>query len=515
MCRCIRRQNKDNGDVKDLLKTLALAFIGVPLLAHGVSFVLLILAGLVGTLCDEIHFWSTQAESVLTLLLFPLGSLAMFVVGKRWVKYTKPELNNALCHCLLLLPALLVLVAWVIIMQYNRFSFSVENDTYGTLFFFSFPWWGIDLISVISGWHWGMVVIPAGSQIFFTLGYYWQCRHKPVSGNGLYIRNFLVAVLFIFIVIALWQAKLRADKFAFIDGNNSLTETLYLHDYQLKNPHNKLTVLRGAPTLRITQHWPRLDGATAALPLYASAFYGLNVLPAGVDDWNYLYSSRTPDAYNRIIDNKVDIIFVAQPSRGQKQQAADASVNLIYTPFAREAFVFIVNADNPVNSLTEQQARDIFSGKIVRWRDIGGHDESIQIWQRPQDSGSQTVMLAKVMKQTPMLPAKETEVASGMDGAIRKVADYQNTRGAIGYTFRYYATKMNADKGIKLLAINGIAPTVENIRNGSYPYTVDVYMVTREHPTPETQKLVDWFLSPQGQRLVQDVGYVPLYKIKE
>ncbi|GAR44797.1 PBP superfamily domain protein [Salmonella enterica] len=120
-------------------------------------------------------------------------------------------------------------------------------------------------------------------------------------------------------------------------------------------------------------------------------------------------------------------------------------------------------------------------------------------------------MLAKVMKNTRMMSPQETEVVSVMDGMIKVIAEYRNTHGAIGYTFRYYATQMNADKNIKLLAVNGIAPTVDNIRNGTYPYTVDVYMVTREHPTAETQKLVDWFLSPQGQQLVQDVGYVPLY----
>ncbi|CAM3229925.1 Phosphate-binding protein PstS 1 [Klebsiella spallanzanii] len=168
-----------------------------------------------------------------------------------------------------------------------------------------------------------------------------------------------------------------------------------------------------------------------------------------------------------------------------------------------------------MESLTGQQVRDIFSGKITRWSEVGGSDEPIQVWQRPVDSGSQTVMLAKVMKQTPMLPAKETEVARGMGRVIREVADYQNTNRSIGYTFRYYATQMNSDKGIKLLAINGIYPSEPNIRNGSYPYSTDVYMVTRENPTPETQKIVDWFISPQGQLLVQNVGYVPLYPMTE
>ncbi|GAB0647756.1 hypothetical protein NB16F76_42740 [Escherichia coli] len=74
---------------------------------------------------------------------------------------------------------------------------------------------------------------------------------------------------------------------------------------------------------------------------------------------------------------------------------------------------------------------------------------------------------------------------------------------------------MNADKNIKLLAINGITPTAENIRNGKYAYIVDAFMVTRENTTSETQKLVEWFLTPQGQSLVEDVGYVPLYPTME
>lgn len=121
------------------------------------------------------------------------------------------------------------------------------------------------------------------------------------------------------------------------------------------------------------------------------------------------------------------------------------------------------------------------------------------------------------MQDTPMLPAKKSTVIDLMGGLITEVADYQNTPSSIGYTFHYYVTRMNDNmlkmrKQIKLLAINGVAPTEENIRNGTYPYIVDAYMVTRENPTPETQKFVDWFISQQGQQLVEDVGYVLLYE---
>ena len=211
-----------------------------------------------------------------------------------------------------------------------------------------------------------------------------------------------------------------------------------------------------------------------------------------------LQQTRTAEAYDSLIKGSATVIFVAQPSEGQKKRAEEAGVKLKYTAFAREAFVFIVDINNPVNSLSEHQVKDIFSGKTSRWNKVGGSDEHIKVWQRPEDSGSQTIMKGLVMQDTPMLPAKKSTVIDLMGGLITEVADYQNTPSSIGYTFHYYVTRMNDNmlkmrKQIKLLAINGVAPTEENIRNGTYPYIVDAYMVTRENPTPETQKFVDWF----------------------
>lgn len=287
-----------------------------------------------------------------------------------------------------------------------------------------------------------------------------------------------------------------------------------------------LTSLQGQPELRYSEdwsRWPRVYGATALYPLYASAYYQLIPEPKDADRtsraWQEygLQQTRTAEAYDSLIKGTATVIFVAQPSEGQKKRAEQAGVKLKYTAFAREAFVFIVDIKNPVNSLSEQQVKDIFSGKVSRWNKVGGSDERIKVWQRPEDSGSQTVMKGLVMQDTPMLPAKKSTVIDLMGGLITEVADYQNAPSSVGYTFHYYVTRMNDNmlkmrKQIKLLAINGVAPTEENIRNGTYPYIVDAYMVTRENPTPETQKFVDWFLSPQGQQLVEDVGYVPLYK---
>jgi len=93
---------------------------------------------------------------------------------------------------------------------------------------------------------------------------------------------------------------------------------------------------------------------------------------------------------------------------------------------------------------------------------------------------------------------------------VADVADYRNYGNAIGFSFRYYVEGLFKHDGVKLLKINGIAPTIENIQNGTYPEIGELVIIYRKDNTnPNVPKLTEWFLSPQGQQLVRDVGYVP------
>ena len=85
---------------------------------------------------------------------------------------------------------------------------------------------------------------------------------------------------------------------------------------------------------------------------------------------------------------------------------------------------------------------------------------------------------------------------------------------ALGYAFRFFVTTMAAEQKTKLLKIDGVAPAVETIRDGSYPYAVNFYAITTNKTAnkPHVQELIAWFLSPQGQKLVEDSGYAPLGK---
>lgn len=454
--------------VISLLPPLLMTFLGVPILAHCAALGVGIVVWLASLAMDALGLDGPLSGYISTVLLI-LVSLTMFACGRVWARETQPGSRAEWRHCLLLLPAILALICWMLILQqagldYNRIKL---NWLVSALMM---PWIGICLAASLTQWSWGVILLPVCLQVFFALGY----GGKPwFSLRGKW-RSVSLLILALCATATASQAWQQARKYP-----PTLHEALNTRDFSPDKWRNKLTPIRGIPAISFAQNWPRIDGATAALPLYSSAFYGLSILPKDISTRRHPDNTGIPRAYEKIIAGESDIIFVAQPSLAQKQMAEAAGVKLVYTPFAREAFVFIINKDNPIQTLSDAQIRAIYSGQTTEWREVGGDVSAIQAWQRPKDSGSQTAMLAKVMRDTPMMPAREARTATVMGDVIDVVAEYQNTQGAIGYTFRYYATQMKASNDIKLLAINGVAPTVENIRNGTYPYTVDVYMVTR------------------------------------
>ncbi|MFD2879322.1 PstS family phosphate ABC transporter substrate-binding protein [Paenibacillus rhizoplanae] len=100
--------------------------------------------------------------------------------------------------------------------------------------------------------------------------------------------------------------------------------------------------------------------------------------------------TSTSEAYKRLIAGNADIIFAAAPSLAQTKQAKLAGRELKLTPIGREAFAFFVNKRNPVDSLSIDQIKDIYSGTVTNWKEVGGKKASIRAFQREENSGSQT-----------------------------------------------------------------------------------------------------------------------------
>ena len=256
---------------------------------------------------------------------------------------------------------------------------------------------------------------------------------------------------------------------------------------------------------------PRMDGATALYPVYAAfaqATYQDTHASKRADIYEYVDCSTTSKAYENIVDGACDMIFVAGPSEAQEAYAKKKGVELVYTPIGKEAFVFFVHPKNPVDGMSLDQIRGIYSGQITDWEQLGAPKlGKILAYQRDEGSGSQTALERFVMGDTPLMEPKRDERVDAMGGIIDKVSDYQNHRNALGFSFRFYCTALMKNFDVKLLAINGVEPTVENIENGSYPLASSFYVVTRSDANESTRALVDWICSEQGQELIEKTGY--------
>ncbi len=112
--------------------------------------------------------------------------------------------------------------------------------------------------------------------------------------------------------------------------------------------------------------------------------------------------TATIGGYYALATGEIDIMFGAYPSREQLNDAEKENTELLFTPIGREGFVFFVNKDNPIESLTSEQLRGIYSGQITNWAEVAGRDEAISAFQRNQSSGSQSA-LERFMGDTPLM----------------------------------------------------------------------------------------------------------------
>ena len=269
----------------------------------------------------------------------------------------------------------------------------------------------------------------------------------------------------------------------------------------------KTAALDGPASFSIRDNIPVVDGATALYPVYAAFAQAVYPEKEYFPYEGEVMSNRTGQAYESLINGDVDLIFALAPSEAQKQRAETAGKELSLTPIGKEAFVFFVNRGNPVDNLSQEELRGIYSGETTDWSEVGGKRTKIRPYQRPADSGSQTA-LEGFMGDVPIMDAPTERTADLMSGIIEDVSNYRNFGGAIGFTFRYYSEEMVGNHDVKLLAVDGIEPTPDTIRSGAYPLTREIYAITAGTGNPNVGPFIEWILSEEGQSLVEKTGYV-------
>lgn len=186
---------------------------------------------------------------------------------------------------------------------------------------------------------------------------------------------------------------------------------------------------------------------------------------------------------------------IGMSSRALKEEEK----NLQYVEIARDGLALIVNPKNPIQNLTIDQVRDIYSAKITDWSQLGGTKSRINIITREEGSGTRSAFTELVMEETEITPKA---IVQDSNGAVRQlVADDPNSIGFI-------SLGLVNDK-VKALHLDGIEATRDNISNGSYSLSRPFLFVTSGEPSAEAKKFIDFTLSSEGQKLLSNEGLIP------
>jgi ABC-type phosphate transport system substrate-binding protein len=267
-------------------------------------------------------------------------------------------------------------------------------------------------------------------------------------------------------------------------------------------------------TLTVSIHgeadYPIIDGSTSTRALdaaFKSAFLGVDYLQTYYETEH----SKTFESFEKLLSGETDIILSVPITAEQEQQAKDKGFNLGQKPVAYEGFVFIVNPENPINSLSQSELRDIYSGRVTNWKELGFDDAKILAYQRNQNSGSQSFMNEFMREDKLMNPPSEW-LYIGMGHIVDAVSDFDNSKYAIGYSVYSFALEeMAKQKNLKILAVDGISPGYETLSDNSYPlmsYTYAYYNADTDNTL--VREVLDFMISEKGQQAAADVGYTPI-----
>lgn len=225
--------------------------------------------------------------------------------------------------------------------------------------------------------------------------------------------------------------------------------------------------------------------------------------------------TKTYTSFDNLLNGKCQLIFTTPLSDTQLKTMQDKGFRHEAEPVAGEGFVFVVNKDNPVDTLTIEQIKGIYSGEITNWKEVGGNDAEIIAYQRNADSGSQNYMIS-FMGATPLMKPVTDQIPASMSGILDVIAGYDNGIDAIGYSVYAYSDGMYENiSEIKYIKVNGVEPSLTTLADGTYPLLGYNYAVfsADEPEDSHVRALVKWIQSDEGQQVIADAGYIPYRKV--
>jgi len=214
-----------------------------------------------------------------------------------------------------------------------------------------------------------------------------------------------------------------------------------------------------------------------------------------------------------LINASVDIANASRKIKPEERTRAEANGVLpVEFVIARDAIAIIVNHENPVDHLSIDQISDIYSGAVNNWMQVGGEDRPIVRLSRETNSGTHVYFLEQVLrggdKNNRTLFSTDTLLLPSSEGISAEIRQNPN---AIGYDGLGYVTE-----DLKVIAVSldatgpFVLPSPETVDSEQYPIARDLYMYTAGEPTGEIKAYLDWILSSEAQRIVSELGFVPI-----
>lgn len=203
-----------------------------------------------------------------------------------------------------------------------------------------------------------------------------------------------------------------------------------------------------------------------------------------------------------IIDGTAQIGMSSRRAKpAEVSTASGKGVNLKPTIVAYDGMAVIVNSANPIKSLTKKQVEQIFAGDVTDWSAVGGSSGKISIYTRNTSSGTYSDWKELAMKKRDYAPS-----AQKMAGNEQIAAEVGKNPNGIGYVGLAY-TKAS---GIKVVPIDGVVPSVQTVHAKTYPYARPTFYYTNGEPGGVAKEFVDFTISRPGQKVVDQVGFVPI-----
>ena len=239
-----------------------------------------------------------------------------------------------------------------------------------------------------------------------------------------------------------------------------------------------------------------IAGGTAHIPVMQEA--AKRIMTANPDIRITVAGGGSGVGVKQVGEGLVEIGNTGRPLKAEEVE----KYGLKSFPFAIDGVAVVVHPSNKVAELTFAQVADIYAGKITNWKEVGGADAKINLYIREDGSGTREVFTDKAIKGGEV--AASANVVNSNGAMKTAVAKDENAIGYVGIG--------HIDESVKAPKLEGMTPTQENAKNGSYTVVRDLFMNTKGDPQGLTALFIDYIYSPEGAEIIADCGYIPIPK---